>query len=268
MIDVPTPPTACEARIVHYAGWREAPGQKWSFAATKDGASISVFGAEHSRDPAHAQFAQIAAAFASARPTAAFFEGPDRGLAVTADEAIRTQGESGYLRFLAAEARLQAQSLEPSPGDLMRDLGRQFDGDQVFLFFVLRETARLRDREHLAGEQLDPAVAKLLGKAGPLAHAAGLKTSITDLTSLTSASNRYWPSMDWRTLPSAWFSPGEGPADAKFLPAINTAVSETRNLHMVRLFTAAAANGERVFVVVGRNHVPMIVPALECALKR
>lgn len=251
-----------------YAGWREAPNQNWRFAASNShGGSVSVFGAKHLRDPSDEQFSQIAAAFASARPTAAFYEGPNRGLAATADEAIRTQGESGYLRFLASQAGLQAQSLEPPPGDLLRSLSRQFGDDQVLLFFVLRETARLRDREHLSGEKLDAAVTAMLGKAVPLAQGSGLKSSIRDLASLASAAHRYWPAIDWQALPSDWFSPGEGPAEALFLPAINTAVSEARDLHMMRLFAAAASKGERVFVVVGRNHVPMIAPALECALR-
>jgi hypothetical protein len=34
----------------------------------------------------------------------------------------------------------------------------------------------------------------------------------------------------------------------------------------VKLLTGAAAKGERVFLVVGRNHVPMIAPALKCGL--
>jgi hypothetical protein len=150
----------------------------------------------------------------------------------------------------------------------MTSLKGKFDGDQIMLFFVLREAARLRDREHLSGPPLDAAVGALLAKAEPLAQAAGLQTRVRDLGSLTAAAKAEWPAMDWRDMPSTWFAPGEGAAEAKFLPAINTAVSEVRNVHMVRLFTEAAANGARVFAVVGRNHVPMIAPALECALRR
>lgn len=272
ILDVPAAvaiPVACETQLVRYADWREAPGQKWSFAASSaDGSAITVFGAQHARDPAEPQFQAIADAFAKGRPTAVFFEGPDRGLAATADEAIRTQGESGYVRFLASKAGLSAKTLEPGPAELMTSVRGQFDADSIMLFFVLRETARLRDREHLSGPALDAAVAKLLEKAAPLASKAGLTTSVTNVMSLAAAARKHWPRLDWRTFPSAWFSPGEGPPDAKFLPAINTAVSEARNLHMLRLFTAAAENSGRVFAVVGRNHVPMIAPALECALRR
>jgi hypothetical protein len=269
VVNVPNlPVTVCETRIVPYAGWREAADQKWSFAASSaDGSSVTVFGAQHSRDPADAQVAAIAEAFAKARPTAVFFEGPDRGLAASAEEAVRRQGEAGYTRFLASKAGLTARTLEPGPAELMTSLESRFEADQVMLFFVLRETARLRDREHLSGASLDAAVTKLVEKAAPLATKAGLATSITDVPSLSTAAGKQWPGLDWRSLPSNWFTPGHGPAEAKFLPAINTAVSEARNLHMVRVFTAAAQRGGRVFVVVGRNHVPMIAPALECEMR-
>ena len=259
----------CETQLVRYADWREVPGQKWSFAASSpDGSAITIFGAEHSRDPAQPQFKAIASAFAAARPTAVFYEGPDRGLAGNGDEAIRIQGESGYLRFLAAQSGLKARSLEPGPADLMASLNGKFDADSIMLFFTLREAARLRDREHLSGTALDTGVTTLLGKAAPLAAKAGLKTSITDIASLATAARKHWPELDWRTLPSAWFTPGQGPAEAKFLPEINIAASEARDLHMTRLFVAAAQQAGRVFVVVGRNHVPMIAPALECAMHR
>lgn len=41
-----------------------------------------------------------------------------------------------------------------------------------------------------------------------------------------------------------------------------------RNVHMFRVLTKAAMRGERVFAVVGRNHVPMQAPALRCALTK
>ena len=48
--------------------------------------------------------------------------------------------------------------------------------------------------------------------------------------------------------------------------AINRASSEFRNRHMYAVLAGAARSGERVFAVVGRNHVPMQAPALACAL--
>ena len=50
------------------------------------------------------------------------------------------------------------------------------------------------------------------------------------------------------------------------MAAINAASSEARNAHMYRVLSRAALSGERVFAVVGRNHVPMQAEALRCAL--
>ena len=258
---------SCESRIVDYRNWREASDQQWSFAtAAPAGGAVHLFGAQHLRDPAADQFASIAGEFAAAKPTLAFFEGPDRGLAATAEAAIREQGESGYLRWLAAHAGVPTRSLEPSPPELLSGLKESFDGDRLMLFFVLREVARMRDREQLGGVALDAAVTTLLAKASPMAAKTGVTTSIVDLETLARASRAEWPNRDWRDLPSNWFSPLGAAEEAKFLPEINRAVSQLRNVHMARLFATEATKGERLFVVVGRNHVPMIAPALECAL--
>ena len=264
-----TAATTCETRILDYATWREAPGEAWTYSGPgRNGSSIALFGAEHLRNPAHPQFARMADSFTRSGATVAFFEGPDRGSASDAEEAIRTQGESGYLRFLANKAGIPARSLEPSPVDMFAGVSGQFEGDRLMPFFVLREAARLRDREGLKGEALDAAVAKLLAKAAPLARQAKVQTGISDLPSLDAAAGREWPARNWRDLPSDWFSPLGGPPEATFLPAINRAVSDYRNRHMYRLIVAEAEQGRKVFVVVGRNHVPMIAPALDCALKR
>lgn len=260
-------PAPCEARLLSYADWKPAPNQAWDLAlAAPGGGAVVLIGAEHLRDPQAPQFAHIAARFAAARPSRVFFEGPDRGTETDADTAIRNMGESGYLRFLAKQANIPATSLEPSPIEQLAGLRGTFSDERILLFFLLREAARLRDREGKAGDALDAAVTNLLARSSAVAERAGLQASITDVASLAAAAAREWPGRDWRTLPGNWFSPlGQDP-DAGYLTAINAANSSFRNLHMLRLFTTAARQGDRVFVVVGRNHVPMLDPALRCAL--
>lgn len=259
-------PAAAACDVLDYATWREAPGQSWDFAWPPSGERrLTVAGAEHSRDPAHPQFARIAAAFAAVKPTLAFFEGPDRGVRADAATTIRETGESGYVRFLAAQAGIPARSLEPSPPEQMKALFARFAPDKVLLFFVLRETARLRDREGKSGAALDAAVSALLVKAAGL----GAALPFRDIAGLEAAANAYWPGRDWRSLPAEWFSPlaDDKVTGGVFLAAINRADSNNRNRHMTALFADAVAKGERPFAVVGRNHVPMIAPALRCGLK-
>ena len=257
-------PAAACPDVLDYRAWRESPGQAWDYRWPEAAPRLVMIGASHSRDPAHPQFARIASEFAAARPTIAFYEGPDRGERATAEETIRETGESGYLRFLARAAGAQVRTLEPSPAEQFGMLVAQFPADQVLLFFVLRETVRLRDREKLSGDALDAAVAKLL------AHAAKAAPGLpfTDLAGLDAAARTYWPDRDWRAAEAKWIGPGAD--DAKtggvFIGAINRADSMNRDRHMVRIFSEAVKAGERPFVVVGRNHVPMQAPALACAL--
>lgn len=263
-------PAECVARTLDYATWREAPGQQWDYRWSGEvGGALTLIGAEHQRDPAHPQFARIAAAFADAHPDLVFFEGPDRGIGADAEESIRTRGESGHVRFLAAQAGAEVRSLEPSPGQQLGMLLADHPVDRVLLFFVLRETARLRDREGLAGAALDAAVQTLLERSAAMAAQGGLTLPFADLAGLEAAAARYWPGRDWRALPADWFSPGADDAatGGVFLGAINRADSVNRDRHMVRQLIEAARGGRRVFAVVGRNHVPMQAPALDCALR-
>ena len=264
------PADSCEARVLDYSGWTEARGQSWGYRWSGEGSgALTIFGAEHQRDPAHPQFARIAAAYAQASPDLIFFEGPDRGIADSAEETIRTRGESGYARFLATRGEADIRSLEPSPGEQMAMLLAAHPLDQVNLFFVLREAARLRDREGKTGAALDEAVLVLIGRSAEMAARGGLTVPVTDLATLDATARRYWPDRDWRTLPADWFSPGadDQATGGVFLGAINRSDSMNRDRHMVRQLLAAARAGERVVAVVGRNHVPMQAPALDCGLR-
>ena len=260
----------CEALVLDYAGWREAPGQEWNYRwSSGENRAVTILGAQHQRDPAHVQFGEIAAAFAQARPTLVFYEGPDRGVGATGEETIRTRGESGYVRFLAAQAGVAARSLEPSPGEQIAMLLAEHPIERVNLFFLLREAARLREREGRTGAALDEAMRMLIARSGQMAAQADLALPVTDLASLDAAVRRHWPERDWRTLPSEWFSPGADDArtGGLFLAAINRSDSMNRDRHMVARLVEAVRAGNRVFAVVGRNHVPMQRPALDCALR-
>lgn len=263
-----TAPSAAQDRCspaTDYAGWHPAAGQNWDYHS----AGVTIIGAEHVRDPAHEQFARIAREFKAAQPTIAFFEGPDRGIGSDAADTIRRTGESGYLRYLAHEAGVPAHSLEPSPGKQMAELMQSFPADQVLLFFVTREAARLRDREGLKGPALDNAVATLLQRVRDLAARTQVTLPFDDLAGLDKTFSRYWPDRDWRTADAAWFSPlaDDAATGGRFMAAINRADSGNRNRHLLQSLQDAVAAGQRPFVLIGRNHVPMLAPALDCMLR-
>ncbi|HEY0599510.1 hypothetical protein [Brevundimonas sp.] len=264
------PIAACEGRLLSYADWRETPDTVWDLDISAEGGGrLTYVGARHSRDAADPQFAGIEAALRAAAPTVVFYEGPDRGVGVDGADTITTRGESGFVRWLAARHGARTAPLEPSPVEQFRALQERFPADQVELFFVLREAARLRDRERLSPAALDEAVATLLTRLNGIAAEASLDLAFTDLGGLQTAFAAYWTDgSDWRAAPSAWFDPATDDAvtGGRFMAAINAASSEVRDVHMYRMLARAARSGERVFAVVGRNHVPMQAGALRCAL--
>lgn len=180
---------------------------------------------------------------------------------------IRIAGESGYARYLAKSSGAEIRRLEPSPVAQIAALGTQFTGDEVMLFFVLREAVRLRARDGLSGASLDAAIIRLLAKAAPLVAASKLRTSISDLATLAAAAGRVWPGRDWRDVPAEWFTPWIGP-QAQFTNRINAMDSHYRNRHVIGAVDAALNEGRNVFVLIGRDHVPALAPALRCVVGR
>jgi hypothetical protein len=256
---------ACLDQIPAYAASLPARADA-DYGLTLDvlgGGHLRYVGAEHQTDPAHPQFAAIAAAFREARPTVVFYEGPERPEAATADSTIRAYGESGYVRFLAREAGARVARLEPAPAADFGAVAAALDTERAALFFVLREAARLRDRRGLHGDTLTAAIGTLLERA------AALGLPLGTLDGLEAAYGRHFTTpADWREAPAAWFDPAADDAvtGGRFMAEANRASSHGRDLYMARVLAEAVQAGERVFAVVGRDHVPMQAAALRCAV--
>lgn len=263
------PLAACSEKIVPYADWPKVKDPAFSLdvSGKTGGGRLYYFGAEHATDPAHAQFAEIERAWNALKPTVAYYEGPNRPVAETKDETIKQAGESGFVRFLAKRDGVPFVSLEPSPVEEAAHVSRQFTPEQVMLFYVLRETARLRERRKLPEAELKAAVAQLVERASKM---KGFEGAFTDVAGLETAYRKYWTTpANWWEVPQAWFDPGKSSKETGgiFTNDINTMSSEYRDLHMYRSLAGATLEGKRVFAVVGRNHVPMQTPALRCAIR-
>ena len=259
---------SCIKQIVPYTDWSKVKNPNFSLSLkTSSGGLLHYFGAYHSSDSAHAQFTAIESDWKSTKPTVAFYEGPNRGVGTTREETIQKYGESGFVRYLAAQDKIPTLSLEPSPIDEAAYVLQSFPLEQVKLFYFLRETSRLRERRKLTEPELRVEITKLLERASKI---PGFGASISNLEELDAAYRRYWKTpANWWEAPSRWFDPLASSAETGgiFTNEINRAASHYRNIHMYKLLAQAAQKGERVFAVVGRNHVPMQEPALRCALK-
>lgn len=257
----------CSQKLVSYVDWPKVQNPKFLLDITSPRGRLYYFGAQHSADPAHSQFAEIEKIWGEVKPTMAFYEGPNRPIAATAEETIKLAGESGFVRFLATRGNIPFVSLEPSPAEEAAYIMKKYSPEQVMLFYVLRETTRLRDRRKLSEEELKKAVAQLLGQASRM---KGFENVIPNIDALDAAYRKYWSvPAEWWQAPAAWFDPLRSSAETggRFTNEINAMSSEYRNLHMYRVLAKAVVEGNRVFAVVGRNHVPMQEPALRCAFE-
>lgn len=258
----------CSESLIPYADWPAVkdPAFSLDLSAKASRGRLYYFGAQHSADPADPQFAEIEKAWNAVKPTVAFYEGPNRPIAATHEETIKQAGESGFVRFLATRDGVPFVTLEPPPRDEAAFVLKKYPADQVMLFYVLRETARLRERRKMSEGELKPAIAGLLEKASGMTGVA----SFTTLEGLDAAYRRYWTQPpDWWQAPQKWFDPlvTSKETGGVFTNEINRLSSEYRNLHMYNSLAKATLEGKRVFAVVGRNHVPMQAAALRCAVK-
>jgi len=228
---------------------------------------LYFLGAGHSSDPADPQFLKIEQAWSKVKPTIAFYEGPNRPIAATREETIKQAGESGFVRFLAARDGIPFVTLEPPPQDEANFIIQKFSPEKVMLFYVLREAQRLRERRKMSEPEIRVAITQLLER---VAKAKVFEKPFANLDELDAAYKRYWKSpAHWWQAPSAWFDPLNSSAKTGgiFTNEINQMSSGYRNMHMYKILSKAVIDGEKVFAVVGGDHIPMQAAALHCALK-
>ena len=130
---------------------------------------------------------------------------------------------------------------------------------------MTRQAQQIRDREHLSEGAIRENIGNLLERAKFL---RGIGNVITSLAELDSAYRQYWgTSSQWWNAPAQWFDPLLKSAETGglFTNDVNRRSSEIRNLNMFRVLSEAATK-DRVFAVVGRNHVPLQADALRCEL--
>lgn len=259
----------CSPKLVPYADWPKVKDPRFMLDIVSARGRLYYFGAGHSSDPADPQFARMEKAWDEVRPTVAFYEGPNRPIAATKEETIKQAGESGFVRFLATRAGIPFLPLEPPPQDEAAHVMKKYPAEQVMLFYVLREAARLRDRRKLSGEELKRAVAQLLERASKLIKS--FDGVIPNIDALDAAYRKHWSEpAGWWQAPERWFDPLRTSAETggKFTNEINKMSSEYRNWHMYQVLAKAVLDGNRVFAAVGGNHIPMQEPALRCALEK
>ncbi len=255
----------CARKLRPYSEWRLSSGGTRRFEyATASGGKLVYLGVVHSLDPGDPQFGVIEEIFEQLAPTLVFYEGHETAVASSREEAIRRFGESGLVCFLAAERGAASTSLEPVPGEEVERLVERHSAEQVQLFFLLRDVVRLRDRKGLSRNELERSLVKLLARP-----TSGFPAPIRTLEELESAFWRHWSyPRRWWEARAEWFSPFYTSArtGGVFTNDVARSSSELRDRHMYETLASAVLEGQTVFAVVGRDHLPMQEPALRCAL--
>ena len=232
------------------------------------GGRLAYLPAQHTLDPAHPQLAGIEQAWNELHPTMAFYEGPNRPIADSADATVRQAGESGFLRFLARRDGVQLARLEPPPQDEAAYVRERFGAERTELFYLLRNAAQQRERRGASPEVLKAETAQLITRMAALPGGTSVIRSVDDLQA---AYARHWTApANWWEAPMAWFDPLKDSNDTGgvFTNDVNRASSAFRNIHMVRVLSQAVRDGQRVIAVVGGNHVPLQEAALRCEIAR
>jgi len=248
----------CEARLLPYAG-RAAAGPTVLELVGPGDARLLYLGVAHTRDPTAAALRDLEGAFRRFRPTQVLFEGHETGIATDRAETVRRFAEAGLVRMLAEGAGVPAASLEPEAQEEVARLLELAPPAEVELFYLLRESRRMRVQLGLRGERLDEAVEELLATRG----LPGLEPSITGLADLERAFWKHWQyPRRWQDVPSDVLAPR---ADSDlFTHELALALARIRDTRMFRALATSLLTGERVFAVAGANHVHTQAPALEC----
>lgn len=239
-------PAPGEARIISLRDYQDDHSVPYVY----ESGNVMIFGADHSRDPKHPQFAQIDQAWRRFDPTVALVEGRLGFLVPGLMDPVREFGETGRVNALAKRDDVPSYSWEVPWERIATELTRSYPPEQVALFFVLRPYfGQVRQGKP---DSPDKYVEEYLHRASIPALDGTIRT-VADIDRIWRRDFAGEP--DWRDVSD------EQPL-AGYLNAVAEAVDGPRNRHLVRLVHTLASRGERVFVVCGASHAVQIEPAL------
>ena len=231
-----------------------------SFAAAAVGApaaapagSVTYFGTVPSNDANHEQFARLRQAFARCRPTVVFFENPDMGTDSTETATISQMGTPGYVRFLAQQHQVPAQRLDDIYAEYAY-LQTKLAPEPLKLYWLLRQTQQFRQATGAQKDQVLLATRAFI--ASSARDLTGAEQLIRTTAELRTAYHTYCPAgCAWWMLPASAFGaqPTGGPA---FVLNTTRAVNQYRAERLATQVAAAVQAGQRVLVVLDRNHLP------------
>ena len=242
-----------ETRILTYEQYAEIKhGRPYILEFELGYGALLLYGAGHTYDASDPIVSDIIAEWERFDPTVAYNEGGNPPTLVTAKRAVERAGEPGLVRFLAGKHRVPVATFEPLESDQDAALLEMYTREQVKVFSALLSylTWRKTKRTGTDEEFMNSVLSRNSGVQGPP----------SDIKELEVTYRRLFPrEADWKNVKDEWFDPLQS---HHYTNVVQADLGVFRDRHILRLLTARALNGDRVFAVIGASHVPMLEPAV------
>lgn len=212
---------------------------------------LTVFGAEHTRDPNHIEIPLIEEEWNKLKPTVALVEGRlDFHLPLIMNP-VENLGEGGKVKELSSKAGIPIYNWDLSKEDLAKRLVKYFKPEQIAIAQIL--SPYFGELRH--GRPSDPE--KYIEEYIDRAKYVGEEKNIRTAEDVDKIWKKYFqPEIDWRNVDDQFGLPG-------FLEEIATRTNDLRNHHLVNVIHDLFQKGERVFVICGSSHAACIAPAFQ-----
>jgi len=228
--------------------------------------ALLYFGVKHSYDPCDEQFPEIEYFWRRLDPDVVFYEGPeipDLRILEQGDpksEAIREYGERGLVKYLAGST-IPAFSMEPEFGKEVAELLRQYQPEEVKLFYIVRDLAAydgLNSPKINKEEFLQDAIARY--SAEPTLKNVRPR-NVAEMQ--PTFAERFPKLLTYENATMSWVDPAHL---ASRMNEIARASTEFRDQVIVAKITGAVCDGKRVLAVVGWSHVAREEPAIRTVI--
>lgn len=210
-----------------------------------------IFGATHSSDPTHLQFAELDRQFETFDPDVVLIEGRMGFLLPPFMDPIRSFGESGSMAAKAKRRGLALYTWEMCRACEPELLRKRFSDQQVALYLLLRPYPGRQDITPEAAREQMSSIITDRGKR------PGIKDVIANMDDFDAAWTAEFPNGErWHAMRGVYDSPG-------FLNDMFEYGNDIRDQHLLNVIQALTDDGKRVMVTVGWSHAIRIRPALE-----
>lgn len=232
------------------------------YVVEEDDRSVWYFGSNHSRDPHNIQYRQLARFWrrfvhrARKKASVLVEDGPYPP-AKSISEAIRTNGENGYITFRAAELGIPVSCPEPTYEEQVAKLQKAFTKSEIAYFYFARSVAQWQ--RGLRQDSFEAYISRFLRH---------YQRSFN------------WPGFDFtlenmRTIHFKLFGQRFSLRSRKFFdeitfPSQDTAINRVsyelnryRDSRVVNNITNEWKSGKHIFVVYGGSHAVVEEPAIK-----